>query len=61
MHEVVEANAVLEEIVNTTHDAEDTEGEDPDTDNGDDGGLTTNEPTEETEEGPPCCLNPWVT
>lgn len=51
MHEVVEALAALEEVVDTTQNAEDTEGEDPDTDDGDNGGLTTNEPTEDTEEG----------
>ncbi|KUI57714.1 hypothetical protein VP1G_10929 [Cytospora mali] len=51
MHKVVESNAVLEEVVDTTHDAEDTEGEDPDTDNGDNGGLaSTNEPSEDTEQ-----------
>lgn len=50
MHEVVESYAVLEDVVDTTHDAEDTEGEDPDTDNGHNGGLSTNEPTEDTEE-----------
>lgn len=53
VHEVVEASAVLEEVVDTTHDAEDTEGEDPDTDNCDDGGVggAGKEPTEQTEEG----------
>jgi len=51
VHEVVEADGALEEVVDTTHDAEDTEGENPDTDDGDDTGLTTDEPTEETEEG----------
>lgn len=51
VHEVVESNAVLEEVVKTTHDAEDTEGEDPDTDNGHDGSLTADEPAEEAEEG----------
>ena len=51
MHQVVEANAVLEEVVDTTHDAEDTEGENPDTDNSDDAGLASDEPTKDTEEG----------
>lgn len=37
MHEVVEAGGTLHEVVKTTHDAEDTEGENPDTDDGDDG------------------------
>ena len=50
MHEVVEASAILEKIVNTSHDAENTEWEDPDTDNSDNGGTATNEETEETEE-----------
>lgn len=51
VHKVVESNAVLEKIVKTAHDAEDTKGEDPDTDNSDNGSLSTNEPTEESEEG----------
>ena len=51
VHEVVESNRVLEEVVDTTHDAEDTEGEDPDTDNGDDGGVGTDEPTPDGEAG----------
>lgn len=51
MHQVVEADAVLEDVVDTAHDAEDTERENPDTDNGDNGGLATNEPTPDTEEG----------
>lgn len=51
MHEVVETNRALEEIVDTTHDTEYTEREDPDTDDSDDAGLSTNEPTEETEHG----------
>lgn len=50
MHEVIEADAVLEDVVETTQDAEDTEGEDPDTDDCDDGCLATNKPTEQTEE-----------
>jgi len=41
VHEVVESDAVLQHVVNTTHDAEDTEREDPDTDNGNDVGLMT--------------------
>ena len=51
VHEVVETNAVLEKVVHTTQHAEDTEGEDPNADNCDNGGLATNEPTEETEKG----------
>ena len=51
VHEVVETNAVLEKVVHTTQYAEDTEGEDPNTDNRDNGGLATDEPTEETEKG----------
>lgn len=51
MHEVVKSNAVLEEVVDTAHNAEDAKGVDPDTDDGDDGGLvTTNEPSKDTEE-----------
>lgn len=51
MHQVVETGAALHEVVETTHDAEDTEGENPDTDNSDNAGLASNEPTEDTEEG----------
>lgn len=51
MHEVVETSRALHEVVETTHDAEDTEGEDPDTDNSDDGGVRADEPSEDTEEG----------
>jgi hypothetical protein len=55
VHEVIEAYTVLKQVVNATHDAENTEGEDPDTDNGDNGGLTCiEEPTEQSEE---CCNN----
>lgn len=51
VHEVVEAGAALQEVVETTHDGEDTEGEDPDSHDGDNAGILTNEPTEDTEEG----------
>jgi hypothetical protein len=51
VHEVVKAGAALHEVVETTHDTEDTERENPDTDNSDNAGLATNEPTEDTEEG----------
>ena len=52
VHKVVETGASLHEVVETTHDGEDTEGENPDTDNGDNGGVTVlNEPTEDAEEG----------
>ena len=50
VHHVVERYTVLEQIVDTAHDTEDTEREDPNTDNSDDGGVATNEPTEKTEE-----------
>lgn len=51
MHEVIKAGGALHEEVETTHDGEDTEREDPNTDNGDNGGLlTTLEPTKDTEE-----------
>ncbi len=52
VHEVIEAGGALHEVVETTHDGEDTEGENPDTDNGNDGGLLAGlEPTKDTEEG----------
>lgn len=51
MHEVVKSSAILENVVDTAHNTEDTKGEDPDTDNGDNGGLTSvGEPSEDTEE-----------
>jgi hypothetical protein len=52
VHQVVESGAALHEVVETTHDGEDTEGEDPDTDNGNDAGLlVVLEPSEDTEQG----------
>jgi hypothetical protein len=51
VHEVIESARVLEEVVETAHDAEDTKGEDPDTDDGDDGRLSAHEPAKEREEG----------
>ncbi|KAH6608110.1 hypothetical protein Trco_004423 [Trichoderma cornu-damae] len=51
MHEVVEARAALEEIVETAHDGEDAKGENPDTNNGNNAGLLANEPAKDTEEG----------
>jgi hypothetical protein len=51
VHEVVEADAVLEKVVETTEDAEDTEREDVDTDNSDNGRVAADEPTEQAEEG----------
>ena len=52
MHQVIEANAVLEEVVDTTHDAEHTEREDPHTDDGDNvGQLAALEETPDTEAG----------
>jgi len=52
VHEVVEADAVLEKVVDTSHNAEDAEREDPDSDNSDDGGLLlVLEPTENAKEG----------
>lgn len=51
VHQVVETSAALHEVVETTHDAEDTEREDPDTDHGDNAGAAVlNEPTEDGEE-----------
>jgi hypothetical protein len=32
MHEIIEPDAILEDVVDTTHDTEDAEREDPDTD-----------------------------
>jgi hypothetical protein len=51
VHEVVEALTVLQKVVYTTHDAKHAKREDVDTDDGDDGGLTANEPTEDREHG----------
>jgi hypothetical protein len=50
VHEVVEASAALHEVVKTTHDAEDTEGEDPDTDNTHNVSALADKPTEDSEE-----------
>lgn len=51
VHEVVKPDRVLEDVVNTAHDAEHTEREDPDTDNRDDRSLVTAlKPSEDTEE-----------
>ena len=49
MHNAIETRAVLEQVVNTSKNTEDTEREDPDADNGDDGCVTIEEPTEEGE------------
>ncbi|VUC35121.1 unnamed protein product [Clonostachys rosea] len=53
VHQVVETSASLHEVVETTHDGEDTEGVDPDTDNTSDVGAVVRaaEPTEDGEEG----------
>ncbi|GKT51544.1 uncharacterized protein ColSpa_11725 [Colletotrichum spaethianum] len=51
VHEVVKASTVLEKVVDTGADAEDTEGEDPDTDNGNNGGVAVLEPTPNGEAG----------
>ena len=51
MHKVIEANAVLEDVVDTAHDAEDTEGEDPNTDDGNNGGVRVLEPAPDGEAG----------
>ena len=54
MHEVIEANAVLEKVVYASHDTEDTKREDPDTDDSDDRCVMVcamEEPSEEGEEG----------
>jgi len=46
MHQVVKANAVLEKVVDTAHDAENTKGKDPDTNDGNNGCVTTHKETE---------------
>ncbi|CAI6098591.1 unnamed protein product [Clonostachys chloroleuca] len=53
VHQVVETSASLHEVVETTHNGEDTEGVDPDTDNTSDVGavVRATEPTEDGEEG----------
>jgi len=52
VHEVVEADTVLEKVVDASHDAKNTERKDPDTDNSDNGSLVSvKEPSEEGEEG----------
>lgn len=52
VHQVVETGAALHEVVETTHDSEDTEREDPDTDDSNNAGpLVVLEPTKDTEEG----------
>ena len=51
MHHAVETSGILEEVVDTGHDAEDTKGEEVNTDDSDDTCLSTDEPTEQTEEG----------
>ena len=51
MHEVVEASAILEKIVDSTQDAEDTEGEDPDTNDCDNGCALFWSMFEESEDG----------
>ena len=51
MHEGIESRRALEQVVNTTEHAEDTEREDPDTDDRNDGSVTTDEEAEKTEEG----------
>jgi hypothetical protein len=52
VHQVVKGSAALHEVVETTHDGEDAEREDPDTDDGNDAGLlVVLEPSEDTEQG----------
>ncbi|PMB73754.1 hypothetical protein BM221_001179 [Beauveria bassiana] len=50
VHHVVESGRALHEVVETTHDGKDTERENPDTDNGNNGGLAVLEPSKDTEE-----------
>ena len=51
MHQVVESRAVLEEVVDSTEDAEDAKREDPDSDNSHDRGFAGDEEAENTEAG----------
>jgi len=51
VHEIIKAGTALHEEVKTTHDGKDTEGEDPDTDNSNDAGLSVAQPSEDTEQG----------
>jgi len=51
VHEVVETSAALQDVVETAHDAEDAEREDPSTDDSDNGGLVAVlEPAENAEQ-----------
>lgn len=49
VHQVVKPPRALQEVIQTTQNTEDTKGEDPDADNGDDRGLSADEPSENTE------------
>jgi len=51
VHEVVESNRSLQQVVDTTHNAENTKGENPDTNDGDNAGMRVLEPTKESEKG----------
>lgn len=51
VHHAVETSGILEKVVDTSHDAENTEGEEVNTDDSDDTCLSTDKPTEQTEEG----------
>ena len=51
VHDVVKSFRSLEQIIYAAKDTEDTKGEDPDTDDSDNRGLTADKPAEETEEG----------
>jgi len=51
MHEVIKCNRVLEEIVNTTQDTENTKRVEPNTDNSNNGSMAVLKPTKEGEKG----------
>ena len=54
MHELIKAHAVLQQVVDTTHNTENTEWEDPNPHNCNNAGLATNKPAENAEH---CCNN----
>jgi hypothetical protein len=51
VHEIVEALAALEKVIDTTHDAEYAKGENPYTDYSNDAGPATHEQSKDGEQG----------
>lgn len=51
MHKLIEANTILQKIVNATHYTEHAEREDPNPDHCNNAGLAADEPAEDTEHG----------